>query len=115
MKLFDKLEECVHDLQVKHNKLSSMAGKDMDELEGKLRELQSKIEHINSNKPKTVQAFSTNPANPARVHSSQYPYLPRPQVEISPDGRIKITFAQEWTDLERENFLHDLRAKTVKK
>lgn len=114
MKLFDKLEETIHTISDKHNHLAELAGKEIDDLEAKLRDLQSKIDEMGKG-PETVTAVSAHRENPARIHDENYPYLPRPQVEISPDGRIKITFASDWTDLEKQNFLHDMRAKAVKR
>lgn len=114
MSLFDKLETVVHDASSKHNKLSEMVGSDIDELEGKLRDLQSKIEEMGKT-PNVVEAFSAKPANHHAVHDENYPYLPKPQVEISPNGKIKITFNSDWTDLEKQNFLQDLRAKAIKR
>ena len=114
MKLFDKLEETIHTVSDKHNHLAELAGKEIDDLEAKLRDLQSKIDEMGKG-PETVTAVSAHRSNPARIHDENYPYLPRPQVEISPDGRIKITFASDWTDLEKQNFLHDMRAKAVKR
>ena len=114
MKLFDKLEEMIHEVASKHNELGEKAGKEVDDIEIKLRQLQSKIDEMAS-KPQTVEAFSTRPANPTEVHNNNYPYLPRPQVEIFPDGKIKISFASEWTSLDRENFLSDMRARTLKR
>lgn len=114
MKLFDKLEETIHTVSGKHNALAQMAGKEMDDLEAKLRDLQSKIDEMGK-KPETVTAYASQPMNHARIHDENYPYLPRPQVEISPNGAIKITFGSDWTDLEKQNFLHDMRAKAVKR
>jgi 8-oxo-dGTP pyrophosphatase MutT (NUDIX family) len=114
MKLFDKLEETIHAVTDKHNELAESAGKEIDELESKLRELQNKIDEMGRG-PETVTAVSAIRANPARIHDENYPYLPRPQVEISPDGKIKITFSHDWTDLEKQNFLHDMRAKVMKR
>lgn len=114
MKLFDKLEETIHTVSDKHNQLAELAGKEIDELEAKLRALQSKIDDMGKG-PETVTAYSSQRINPNRVHDENYPYLPRPQVEISPNGAIKISFASDWTDLEKQNFLHDMRAKAVKR
>lgn len=114
MTLFDKLEETVHTITEKHNHLAEMAGSEIDEIEHKLRALQSKIDEMGK-KPETVTAYSSAPSNPGRIHDENYPYLPRPQVEISPNGAIKITFGSDWTDLEKQNFLHDMRAKAVKR
>lgn len=114
MKLFDKLEGMVHDIAGKHNDLGQQASKEMDEIESKLRDLQNKIDEMGK-KPQTVEAYSSRPANPAVVHDQNYPYLPRPSVEIHPDGRIKISFASEWTSLEKENFMNDMRARVIKK
>jgi hypothetical protein len=114
MSLFDKLEETIHEVVGKHNKLADSAGKEVDEIESKLRELQAKIEQMGK-KPETVEAFSHNPPNPNRLHDESYPYLPKPLVEISPDGKIRISFAEEWTLLEKENFLRDMRARVMNK
>lgn len=114
MGLFDKLEDCLRDVIDKHNDLSESAGRDIDELEAKLRELQAKLEEMGK-RPEVIEAYSSNPPNPNRVHDDSYPYLPKPQIEISPNGKIKISFGSDWTALEKENFLKDMRAKVIKK
>lgn len=114
MKLFDRLEEVVQTISEKHNNLAELAGSEVDELERKLRELQSKIDDMGK-RSETVHAVSAHRPNTDRIHDENYPYLPRPQVEISPNGAIKITFGSDWTDLEKQNFLHDMRAKAVKR
>lgn len=113
MKLFDKLEEATHTLTGKHNELAQAAGKDIDELESKLRELQSKIDSVDK-VPQVVQAYSSNPANHGKVHDEYYSYLSKPKIEISPNGKITISFSQDWQDLEKENFLKDMRAKIIR-
>lgn len=113
LKLFDRLEETTHELAGAHNKLAQEVGKDMDELEARLRELQSKLEETEKKKPKTVEAFSSNPADSNRVHDRLYSYLTKPRVEISPNGKITISFADDWEDLERSNFLEDMRARVI--
>jgi Txe/YoeB family toxin of Txe-Axe toxin-antitoxin module len=114
MSLFDKLEQLVHELVGKHNKLTESAGEDVDQLEAKLRALQAKLDEL-AKKPETVEAFSTNPGNPSRLHREEYPYLAKPVVEIEPSGKIKISFGADWSSLEKENFLKDMRAKVIKK
>ena len=114
MKLFDRLEEVVQTVSEKHNTLATLASKEIDELERKLRDLQSKIDDMGKG-PETVHAISAHRPDAKRIHDENYPYLPRPQVEISPNGAIKITFGSDWTDLEKQNFLHDMRAKAVKR
>jgi 8-oxo-dGTP pyrophosphatase MutT (NUDIX family) len=114
MKLFDRMEETIHAVVDKHNELTEMAGNELDQLETRLRELQAKVDEL-SKKPETVEAYSSNPGSPTQIHSNFYPYLPRPSVEISPDGRIKIAFGSEWTPMEKENFLQDMKAKAVNK
>lgn len=114
MKLFDKLEETIHTVSDKHNQLAGLAGNEIDELERKLRELANKVDEMDR-VPETVTAYSSSTPNPTRIHDENYPYLPRPQVEISPNGKIRITFSPDWTDLEKQNFLHDMRAKAVKR
>jgi ADP-ribose pyrophosphatase YjhB (NUDIX family)/Txe/YoeB family toxin of Txe-Axe toxin-antitoxin module len=114
MKLFDKLESTVLTIVDKHNALTHQADNEISEIETKLRDLQYKLESLEK-KPETIEAFSAKPANPAKVYDEGYPYLPRPQVDIMPNGRIRISFSSDWTSLEKENFLHDLRARAIKK
>jgi len=114
MTLFDRLEELVHTLTEKHNSLAHQAGDEVDELERKLRELQSKIDDMGK-KPERVEAFSANPPNKDEVIDNFYPYLSRPKVEIMPNGKITIMFGSDWQHLEKENFLTDMRAKTISK
>ena len=112
--MFDKLEDTVHEVTSKHNHLAQAVGKEMDELEAKLRELQSKINDP-APSPQTIEAFSTNPANKDKVHDEYYSYLTKPRIEIQPNGKITISFAQDWQDLEKENFLRDMRVRTLGK
>jgi 8-oxo-dGTP pyrophosphatase MutT (NUDIX family) len=115
MKLFDSLEEAMHETVGKHNELAVAVGKDIDELEAKLRELQSKIsEPAPAPSPQTIEAFSANPANKDQVHDEYYSYLTKPRIEISPNGKIVISFGHDWQDMEKQNFLHDMRAKVIK-
>lgn len=113
MKLFDKLEDSLLHHADKHNQLAEDAGKEIDELEAKLMGLQRKIEEL-GDRPKVVQAYSTGGVNHSQVHSDAYPYLSKPSVVISPCGKISITFAKDWTPMETEDFLKDLKAKVVK-
>jgi len=114
MKLFDKLEKLTHEMAAQHNKLCEDAGNELELLESKLLALQSKVEELH-NGPSTVEAFSANPANPDQVYNNEYMYLPKPQVIIEPNGRIKITFGDQWNQYDKENFLQDLRARAVKR
>lgn len=113
MKLFDRLESSLLEIVDKHNHLSNDAGDSIDTLEAKLKELQCKIDEM-GRQPTSIHAYSSSPVNDKKVHEEHYSFLPRPEVTISPDGNIKIAFAAEWTPLERENFLKDMRAKVVK-
>jgi 8-oxo-dGTP pyrophosphatase MutT (NUDIX family) len=114
MKLFDKLEDTIQEIVGKHNRLSQDSSDELDKLEAKLRDLQMRIDEIGK-KPETVEAYSTNPAPANDVFDSGYFYLTRPSIEISPNGKIKITFGQDWNPLDKENFLGDMRAKVIKK
>jgi hypothetical protein len=114
MKLFDKLESKLGTHSTQHNRLAGDVGDEIDKVHGKLRELQEKIDSL-SHSPAKVEAFSSNPANPNVVHNDSYMYLSKPQVTIHPDGRIQISFGQDWASMERDNFLHDMRAKALKK
>lgn len=114
MKLFDTLEQNVLQITDKHNLLASEAGEAIDQLERRLIELQNKVDEL-SKQPVTVKAYSSSPVNDRQVHQDFYPYLPKPQVHISPDGHITISFGSEWTPMERENFLRDMKARVVKK
>jgi len=114
MKLFDKLEETLVSVVDKHNKLNASSGKEIDELESKLRELQGKIDALDK-KPTTVQAYAPKIQEQHKIHDQYYPYLSKPQIKISPDGTVSISFSEDWMTAERENFLHDLKAKVIKK
>lgn len=114
MKLFDKLEDSVRDTADKHNKLSELTSQEIDSIEQKLRDLQSKLDNLNK-LPDTIEAFTSHKVNPNRVHDEGYPYLPYPKIEIRPNGKIKISFGSEWGDLEKKDFLTDLKAKVIKK
>ena len=114
MLLFDKLESNLHDHGDLHNKLCNDAGDSIDALEAKLLELQAKVEKLN-NAPTTIHAIQTEATDPTRVHNNSYPYLSKPKIDISPDGRISITFSDDWTHMERGDFLQDVKAKVIAK
>lgn len=113
-KLFDRLEETTQEITKKHNALAISVGKDMDELEAKLRELQEKLLQPEPKRTSSVvQAYSSNPANNDVVYGRLYSYLSKPKVEIHPTGKITISFGNDWQDLEQSNFLEDMRAKAL--
>lgn len=114
MCLFDKLESSLHVVTDKHNKLTSLAGDEINEIHAKLMELQSKIDEL-GRQPTSVEAYSSTPKNPDSVHSNMYMYLSKPQVEIDPSGKMRILFKSDWNHLDRSNFLEDMRAKVLKK
>ena len=114
MQLFDKLESNLHDHNEMHNKLSNDSGDSIDALEAKLLELQGKVDKLNS-APTTIHAVQTQPTDSAKIHSHNYPYLTKPKIVITPDGRISITFADDWTHMERGDFLQDVKAKVIAK
>ena len=114
MSLFDKLENNLLNVVDNHNKLNNDAGKEIEEIEGKLLSLQEKIEEL-SRKPSKVEVVQSKRVDPKKVYENQYMYLPKPKIEISNRGEISITFDKEWTDLEKSNFLHDMKAKIIKK
>jgi len=113
MSLFDKLEETILNISDKHNHLAEEAGSAVDILESKLRELQTKIDEM-SKQPTSVEAYSSSPQNDKKVHEEFYSYLPKPEVLISPNGHIKISFGSDWTPMERSNFLNDMKARVIK-
>lgn len=114
MELFDKLEKYVHMLTEKHNQLAEHAGREVDELENKLLQLQQKVDELNK-RPVSVEAYTNAPDKSAHLLNNDYCYLSKPIIEISPNGKIKITFAPDWNYLDQENFLKDMRAKVINK
>jgi hypothetical protein len=114
MSLFDKLENSVLTIIDKHNQLSQDAGKEIEIIESKLLELQEKIEELNR-RPSSVDVVQSKKIDPKKVYESQYMYLPKPKIQLSPDGNISISFDKEWTDLEKSNFLCDMKARILKK
>jgi len=113
MKLFDRMEDFVQELASKHNQLSREADGELNQLEVKLRELQSKIDELGKH-PEVVEAFSTKLPNKDEILENFYCYLPRPTIEISPNGKMRITFSQDWSSLEKDNFLSDMKARVIK-
>lgn len=113
MKLFDKLEESVHEIAGKHNELAREAGDEVTQLENKLRELQMKVDEL-SNQPQTVEAIQTRPVSSDKIYGAHYMYLPKPTVHVGANGNITITFDKDWTDMEKSNFLNDMKAKIIK-
>ena len=113
MRLFDKLESSMMDVVDKHNMLNADSGDAVDLLERKLLDLQDKIDRLNQ-QPTTVAAYSSTPGNDKQIHDDYYPYLSKPSVVISPTGHITISFNSDWTHMERENFLQDMKARAVK-
>ena len=112
MKLFDKLETATKNISDKHNSLCGSASKEIETLESKLLELQAKIDSM-SPKKSIVEAKKHNDIDPNKVYSSEYFYLPKPEITIEPNGRIKIIFNNEWNNFDKENFLNDMKAKIV--
>lgn len=115
MKLFDKLENNLLNVIDKHNTLNSEAGKAIEEIEQKLRSMQDQLEAIGK-KPTTVEAYSSSSEQPGKVYNDFYNYLTKPHVEIDArSGKIRIMFGSDWTGMDQENFLSDLKAKAMKK
>jgi ADP-ribose pyrophosphatase YjhB (NUDIX family) len=114
MQLFDKLENSMLVIVDKHNQLNEDAGKEIDILESKLRELQEKVDELNK-KPSSVEVIQSKKVDPKKIYDNQYMYLPKPKIEISPEGKISISFDKEWTDLEKSNFLSDMKARIIRK
>jgi hypothetical protein len=114
MKLFDKLEQNLLRISDGHNKLANDAGDEIDKVHDKLIELQSKLDEL-AKQPAKVEAYSVDPANPNKVHQDGYPYLPKPTVVVHPNGKIVISFSEEWAPMEREDFLKDMRARVIKR
>lgn len=114
MSLFDKLEACVHEIAGKHNSHLHDADEELNMIETKIRGLQTKIDEL-SKKPTSVEAYSTHHSKPNEILENDYPYLTRPSIEISPNGKIRIVFGQDWSSLDQENLLRDMRAKAIRK
>ena len=114
MRLFDKLEETTHQVVAQHNKLNEDAGNYVMSLEAKLRELAMKVDELGK-KPEAVEAYQTKPISADKVYDSHYMYLNKPQIEIEPNGRIKICFDKDWTNMEKSNFLQDMKAKIIRR
>jgi 8-oxo-dGTP pyrophosphatase MutT (NUDIX family) len=114
MKLFDKLEETTHKVVEQHNKLAQDAGGDVEELEAKLRALALKVDEL-SRQPEAVEAYQTKPISADKVYDSHYMYLPKPEIQIEPNGKIRICFNKDWTNMEKSNFLQDMKANIIRR
>jgi 8-oxo-dGTP pyrophosphatase MutT (NUDIX family) len=117
MKLFDRLDKVTSEMAEKHTGLGSKMDKDVETIEKKLAELQAKLDELHAPKKSEVTAVSSvaTPSDSKKILDEYYPYLPKPEVHISPDGKIKIIFAEGWNHMEKENFLNDLKAKVIRK
>jgi ADP-ribose pyrophosphatase YjhB (NUDIX family) len=113
MGLFDKLENSIQCVADKHNQLANEAGKEVELLEEKLRDLQLKIDELNK-KPTKVEAYQTKPVDGKKVYDDHYMYLPKPKIEVGANGKITISFDGGWTDMEKSNFLTDMKARIIK-
>jgi 8-oxo-dGTP pyrophosphatase MutT (NUDIX family) len=113
MSLFDKLENTMLTIVDKHNQLTQDAGKEIEDLEARLRDLQEKIEDL-VRQPSKVEVIQSKKVDPKKVYDNQYMYLPKPKIEIDREGKVTIMFDKEWTDLEKSNFLTDMKAKIIK-
>lgn len=114
MRLFDKLEETTHKVIEHHNKLAEEAGNDVENLEARLRELANRVDELGK-KPESVEAYQTRPVSADKVYDSHYMYLPKPEIQIEPNGKIKICFNKDWTDMEKSNFLKDMKANIIRR
>jgi hypothetical protein len=114
MHLFDKLEDQMQTVVSQHNKLSQDAGKEIEMLEARLKELALKIDEL-TKKPSTVEAYQTGSASPDKVYNSHYNYLAKPSISIDPSGKISISFDKEWTNMEKSNYLKDMKAVLIKR
>lgn len=114
MSLFDKLEDRLGVAEKQHNALATAAGKEIDEIERKLKNLQNTVEDMQKQPSKVEAITSEDDISPGAVYRDMYSYLTRPRVTIHPGGRITIDFAADWPQLEKESFLRDLKAKALR-
>jgi 8-oxo-dGTP pyrophosphatase MutT (NUDIX family) len=112
-KLIDKLEERLDVTSDKHNDLSRALGADIDEIEAKLKQIRSNVKVTPESS--SISAVVSEKPDVKSVLSNFYEYLSKPSVTIEPSGRIHITFAHDWSNLDQGNFLTDLKAKALKK
>ena len=114
MGLFDTLEEVVGDISDAHNLLTDKAGDEIDVIYNQLLVLQAKVAELESKSSK-VEGYTQTSKSPAKVHEKEYPYLSRPSVTILPSGKITIDFKEDWTSMEKINYLNDLKVILKKK
>lgn len=110
-RLIDKLDSRLTDMAEKHNSLARQLGEDMQDIEDKLKQLRQSV--VSS--PSTVTAMAPSGPNVDKVLDGFYTYLTRPSVTIEPSGKIHITFGQDWSNFDQDNFLKDLKAKALKR
>jgi septation ring formation regulator EzrA len=110
-KLIDNLESKLTDMAERHNSLSRILGSDIEEIENKLKQLRS----ATTDTPSMITAVSTSIPKVDKVLDGFYNYLTKPSVTIEPNGKIHITFSNDWSHLDQDNFVKDLKAKTLKR
>lgn len=110
-RLIDKLDSKLTDMAEKHNSLARQLGEDIQDIEDKLKLLR----HSASSIPSKITAIVSEEPKVDKVLDGFYTYLTRPSVTIEPSGKIHITFGQDWSNLDQDNFLKDLKAKALKR
>lgn len=104
LKVFDKLESRLGIVKDKHNLLTEEAGKQFDEIEDKLRKLQSRLDEIEKEK------VGKKKLSIQEVHKD-FSHLSKPRIEIEPNGKIVISFSNDWQKEEELLFLKELKSK----
>lgn len=107
MGLFDDLDEMLNEIAHCHNLLNSNVGSEIDDLKAQLLELQNQVDEL-SNSGNQMEGYTSSTKSPKKIHEDEYPYLSRPSVVISPNGKITISFNNDWTNMEKVNYLKDL-------
>jgi 8-oxo-dGTP pyrophosphatase MutT (NUDIX family) len=111
-KLIDTLDSKLEDMSEKHNSLARALGADIDAIEEKLKQLRSSTPIVESSSKITAILDQDKDMN--LILRSFYEYLSRPSIAIEPNGRVNINFNNDWSNLDKTNFLQDLKAKVLK-
>lgn len=114
MKMFDKLDTFLRDLDRKQNEMNADLRSGYDILEAKLLELKNKIdEYDNSN---TEVKVKKSVADPNLLYKKEYFFHSKPLIKTDKkDGEVVMEFEPDWSDDDIKDFLSDMKARLISK
>lgn len=109
----DKLTESHEKISSTHDRLVERTQTEINSIHSKLKDLKGKLEPEEAAVPEVVTAHKVGePGKCEDCNASPcvcYGHLPRPAIEVKPNGTVNIIFKSEWSSLDRLNFLKSMK------